>query len=183
MRSADDLPLCGKHGISNQISKFHSTAHRLARVRNLYVRTRHGLEEFSVYDGGWYEWSSDPKNPVAPVNAARTVANNIAITDAGATQRQIPTPHPRKGRHPAQRTEIHANHANHAGNKHPSTNSKSFLCLRLTRPDNKTIYAHNRIINLMFRRQRSKSEKTAACAINANSSQPPARAFCCGAAR
>lgn len=35
-----------------------------------------------------------------------TVANNIAITDAGATsRRQIPTPHPRKGRHPAQRTE------------------------------------------------------------------------------
>ncbi|WP_274542809.1 hypothetical protein, partial [Shigella sonnei] len=24
-----------------------------------------GWKNVSVYDGGWYEWSSDPKNPVA----------------------------------------------------------------------------------------------------------------------
>ncbi len=117
------------------------------------------------------------------MNAARTAVNNIAITDAGATQRQIPTPHPRKGRHPAQRTNTHANHGKQAGKRQLRTNSKTSRCLRLSRPDNKTIYAHNRIINLMFRRQRSKSEKTAARAINANSSQPPASAFCSGAAR
>ncbi len=55
------LPLCGKRGISNQSSNFILLRHRLARVRNLYVRTRLGWKNVSVYDGGWYEWSSDPK--------------------------------------------------------------------------------------------------------------------------
>ncbi len=44
MRSADDITAIGKHGISSQISKFHSTAAPAARIRNLYVRTSNGLE-------------------------------------------------------------------------------------------------------------------------------------------
>ncbi|HAN7598751.1 TPA: thiosulfate sulfurtransferase ynjE, partial [Escherichia coli] len=30
----------------------------------IYARAM-GWNNVSVYDGGWYEWSSDPKNPVA----------------------------------------------------------------------------------------------------------------------
>jgi thiosulfate/3-mercaptopyruvate sulfurtransferase len=29
----------------------------------MYARAM-GWKNISVYDGGWYEWSSDPKNPV-----------------------------------------------------------------------------------------------------------------------
>ncbi|WP_252859480.1 hypothetical protein, partial [Shigella sonnei] len=29
------------------------------------VSWQHHRKNVSVYDGGWYEWSSDPKNPVA----------------------------------------------------------------------------------------------------------------------
>ncbi len=58
--------------------------HRLARLRDLYVRPRDGLENVSVYDGGWYEWSSDPKTRCRLACAVRIAASNRVIPDAEA---------------------------------------------------------------------------------------------------
>lgn len=106
MRSADDITAMWKAWNikpDQQVSFYCGTGWRASETF-MYARAM-GWNNVSVYDGGWYEWSSDPKIRLQPVNAARTAANNIAITDAGATSASDTHPHPRKGRHPAQRTE------------------------------------------------------------------------------
>ena len=46
-----------------QVSFYCGTGWRASETF-MYARAM-GWNNVSVYDGGWYEWSSDPKNPVA----------------------------------------------------------------------------------------------------------------------
>lgn len=49
--------------ILQQVSFYCGTGWRASETF-MYARAM-GWKNVSVYDGGWYEWSSDPKNPVA----------------------------------------------------------------------------------------------------------------------
>ncbi len=65
MRSADDITAMWKAWNIKPDQQFHSTAAPAgARPKPLCTHAP-WVGEFSVYDGGWYEWSSDPKNLVA----------------------------------------------------------------------------------------------------------------------
>lgn len=86
MRSADDITAMWKAWNikpDQQVSFYCGTGWRASETF-MYARAM-GWNNVSVYDGGWYEWSSDPKNPVATGERGPTAVNNIAITDAGAT--------------------------------------------------------------------------------------------------
>lgn len=48
---------------NQQVSFYCGTGWRASE--HLHVRQSDGLENVSVYDGGWYEWSGNPQNPVA----------------------------------------------------------------------------------------------------------------------
>lgn len=106
MRSADDITAMWKAWNikpDQQVSFYCGTGWRASETF-MYARAM-GWNNVSVYDGGWYEWSSDPKIRLQPVNAARQQQITLQLLTLERLQRQIPTPHPRKGRHPAQRTE------------------------------------------------------------------------------
>ena len=49
--------------LDNHLSFYCGTGWRASETF-MYARAM-GWKNVSVYDGGWYEWSSDPKNPVA----------------------------------------------------------------------------------------------------------------------
>ncbi len=66
MRSADDITAMWKAWNikpEQQVSFYCGTGWRASETF-MYARAM-GWKNVSVYDGGWYEWSSDPKNPVA----------------------------------------------------------------------------------------------------------------------
>ena len=66
MRSADDITAMWKAWNikpDQQVSFYCGTGWRASETF-MYARAM-GWKNVSVYDGGWYEWSSDPKNPVA----------------------------------------------------------------------------------------------------------------------
>lgn len=66
MKSADDIAAMLKqwHITSDQQVAFYcGTGWRASEVF-MYARAM-GWPDISVYDGGWYEWSSDPQNPVS----------------------------------------------------------------------------------------------------------------------
>lgn len=66
MRSADDIAAMWKQWNilpDQQIAFYCGTGWRASETF-MYARAM-GWQNVSVYDGGWYEWSSDPKNPVA----------------------------------------------------------------------------------------------------------------------
>lgn len=66
MRSADDIAAMWKSWNitpDQQVSFYCGTGWRASETF-MYARAM-GWQNVSVYDGGWYEWSSDPKNPVA----------------------------------------------------------------------------------------------------------------------
>lgn len=66
MRSADDITAMWKAWNikpDQQVSFYCGTGWRASETF-MYARAM-GWNNVSVYDGGWYEWSSDPKNPVA----------------------------------------------------------------------------------------------------------------------
>ena len=66
MRSADDIAAMWKSWNilpSQQVSFYCGTGWRASETF-MYARAM-GWNNVSVYDGGWYEWSSDPKNPIA----------------------------------------------------------------------------------------------------------------------
>ena len=50
-------------GPENQVSFYCGTGWRVSEA--FLAAYLIGLDEISVYDGGWYEWSSDKSNPVA----------------------------------------------------------------------------------------------------------------------
>ncbi|MDN8600015.1 rhodanese-like domain-containing protein [Citrobacter sp. S2-9] len=66
MRSADDIAAMWKQWNilpDQQVSFYCGTGWRASETF-IYARAM-GWKNVSVYDGGWYEWSSFPKNPVA----------------------------------------------------------------------------------------------------------------------
>ncbi|QGN37718.1 rhodanese-like domain-containing protein [Klebsiella oxytoca] len=66
MRSADDIAAMWKSWNilpSQQVSFYCGTGWRASETF-MYARAM-GWNNVSVYDGGWYEWSSDPQNPVS----------------------------------------------------------------------------------------------------------------------
>jgi thiosulfate/3-mercaptopyruvate sulfurtransferase len=66
MRSADDIAAMWKQWNilpTQQVSFYCGTGWRAAETF-MYARAM-GWNNVSVYDGGWYEWSSNPQNPVA----------------------------------------------------------------------------------------------------------------------
>jgi thiosulfate/3-mercaptopyruvate sulfurtransferase len=65
MRSADDITAMWQQWNirpDQQVSFYCGTGWRASETF-MYARAM-GWKNVSVYDGGWYEWSSDPKNPV-----------------------------------------------------------------------------------------------------------------------
>ncbi|WP_436858462.1 sulfurtransferase [Citrobacter tructae] len=66
MRSADDIAAMWKQWniLPDQQVAFYCGTGWRASETFMYARAM-GWENVAVYDGGWYEWSSDPKNPVA----------------------------------------------------------------------------------------------------------------------
>ena len=66
MRSAQDIANMWKqwHILPDQQVAFYCGTGWRASETFMYARAM-GWKNVSVYDGGWYEWSSDPKNPVA----------------------------------------------------------------------------------------------------------------------
>lgn len=65
MRNADEiLAMWAEQGITpdKNLSFFCGSGWRAAEVE-VFAETM-GLEKFSMYANGWYEWSADPKNPV-----------------------------------------------------------------------------------------------------------------------
>ncbi|MCS1420486.1 sulfurtransferase [Citrobacter portucalensis] len=66
MRSADDIAAMWKQWniLPNQQVSFYCGTGWRASETFMYARAM-GWKNVSVYDGGWYEWSSNPKNPVA----------------------------------------------------------------------------------------------------------------------
>ena len=65
MKSAEDiLKMWQTHGINpnKRLSFYCGTGWRAAEVL-AYAHVM-GLKKVSLYDGGWYEWSADPKNPI-----------------------------------------------------------------------------------------------------------------------
>lgn len=66
MRSADDIAAMWKQWNilpDQQVSFYCGTGWRASETF-MYARAM-GWKNVSVYDGGWFEWSSNPKNPVA----------------------------------------------------------------------------------------------------------------------
>ncbi|HEB0896991.1 TPA: sulfurtransferase, partial [Citrobacter braakii] len=66
MRSADDIAAMWKQWNilpEQQVSFYCGTGWRASETF-MYARAM-GWKNVSVYDGGWYEWSSSPKNPIA----------------------------------------------------------------------------------------------------------------------
>lgn len=66
MRSAKDISTMWKNSditADQQVAFYCGTGWR-ASVAFMYARTM-GWPQIAVYDGGWYEWSSNPNNPVA----------------------------------------------------------------------------------------------------------------------
>ncbi|PLL28743.1 sulfurtransferase, partial [Klebsiella michiganensis] len=66
MRSADDIAAMWKSWniLPNQQVSFYCGTGWRASETFMYARAM-GWNNVSVYDGGWYEWSSNPKNPVS----------------------------------------------------------------------------------------------------------------------
>ncbi|HBB6757146.1 TPA: sulfurtransferase [Citrobacter amalonaticus] len=66
MRSADDIASMWKqwHILPDQHVAFYCGTGWRASETFMYARAM-GWKNVSVYDGGWYEWSKDPKNPVS----------------------------------------------------------------------------------------------------------------------
>ena len=66
MRSADDIAAMWKewHITPDQHVSFYCGTGWRASETFMYARAM-GWPSISVYDGGWYEWSANPKNPVA----------------------------------------------------------------------------------------------------------------------
>ena len=66
MRSADDIAAMWKewHILSTQQVSFYCGTGWRASETFMYARAM-GWQNISVYDGGWYEWSQDAKNPVS----------------------------------------------------------------------------------------------------------------------
>lgn len=66
MRSADDIAAMWKtwHILPEQQVAFYCGTGWRASEAFMYARAM-GWKKIAVYDGGWYEWSSDPKNPVS----------------------------------------------------------------------------------------------------------------------
>ena len=66
MRSADDIAAMWKawHITPDQQVSFYCGTGWRAAETFMYARAM-GWEHVSVYDGGWYEWSQDAKNPVS----------------------------------------------------------------------------------------------------------------------
>lgn len=66
MRSADDIAAMWKewHITPDQQVSFYCGTGWRASETFMYARAM-GWPSVSVYDGGWYEWSANPKNPVA----------------------------------------------------------------------------------------------------------------------
>jgi thiosulfate/3-mercaptopyruvate sulfurtransferase len=66
MRSADDIAAMWQQWniLPNQQVSFYCGTGWRASETFMYARAM-GWKNVSVYDGGWYEWSSNPKNPVA----------------------------------------------------------------------------------------------------------------------
>ena len=66
MRSAEDIAAMWKqwHILPDQQVAFYCGTGWRASETFMYARAM-GWKNVSVYDGGWYEWSSDPKNPVS----------------------------------------------------------------------------------------------------------------------
>ncbi len=65
MRSAEDIAAMWKQWNitpDQQVAFYCGTGWRASETF-MYARAM-GWKHISVYDGGWYEWSSDPKNPV-----------------------------------------------------------------------------------------------------------------------
>ena len=65
MRSAQEIyDIWAEEGIdpSNNLAFYCGTGWRAAEV--LFYADVMGLENISLYDGGWNEWSMDPSNPV-----------------------------------------------------------------------------------------------------------------------
>lgn len=65
MRSAEDITAMWRQWNirpDQQVSFYCGTGWRASETF-MYARAM-GWKNISVYDGGWYEWSSDPKNPV-----------------------------------------------------------------------------------------------------------------------
>lgn len=62
--SSEILSMWKAEGITpdQRLSFFCGTGWRAAEVQ-IYAETM-GIKNSSIYDGGWYEWSSDPENPV-----------------------------------------------------------------------------------------------------------------------
>ncbi len=66
MRSADDIASMWKqwHILPDQQVAFYCGTGWRASETFMYARAM-GWKNVAVYDGGWYEWSKDPKNPVS----------------------------------------------------------------------------------------------------------------------
>lgn len=66
MRSADDIAAMWKQWniLPDQQVAFYCGTGWRASETFMYARAM-GWQNVAVYDGGWYEWSRDPKNPVA----------------------------------------------------------------------------------------------------------------------
>ena len=65
MRSSQEIyDMWAEEGIdpSNNLAFYCGTGWRAAEV--LFYADVMGLENISLYDGGWNEWSMDPSNPV-----------------------------------------------------------------------------------------------------------------------
>ncbi len=92
MRSADDITAMWKAWNikpDQQVSFYCGTGWRASETF-MYARAM-GWNNVSVYDGGWYEWSSDPKIRLQPVNAARQQQITLQLLTLERLQRQIPS--------------------------------------------------------------------------------------------
>lgn len=80
MRSADDIAAMWKQWniLPNQQVSFYCGTGWRASETFMYARAM-GWKNVSVYDGGWYEWSSNPKIRLPAVNGARTPVSKIVI--------------------------------------------------------------------------------------------------------
>lgn len=92
MRSADDIAAMWKQWniLPNQQVSFYCGTGWRASETFMYARAM-GWKNVSVYDGGWYEWSSNPKTRSPAVNGVRTPASKTGII-AGCGENALPSP-------------------------------------------------------------------------------------------